>query len=89
METTQETGRLVVVTILSGCVFMILLCAALLISGFAPKDVPIYHSKGETVQIGQRALESHRKDLVFEQVSSTPGATGEQAVTLEELLPLL
>gem|GEM_PF-5112307 len=77
------------VTILSGCVFMALLCAALLVSGFASKDVPVYQSKGETIQAERGTLASHRKELVFEQVSDMLGTTGEKSATLEELLPLL
>ena len=68
---------------------MVLLCVALLVSGLMPQGLTAHRHDENAAQQVQEESVSRRKDLVFEQVSDTPGTAGESSASLSELLPLV
>ncbi len=89
METAQKTGRLLAVTLLAGCAFIALFCAALFASGLMPDQAKSCPRRQDTALEEPAAGSLRHSDLIYEQVSALTGDSGQSSATLEELLPYL
>lgn len=76
-------------TVLAGCAFIALLCVALFVSGLMPDQTKGRPKHQDTALEEPEADSLRHSDLIYEQVSSLSGYSGESSAPLEELLPYL